>query len=256
MDPARGFTLQIRGRAAIIAALLGQATEALLRAPSPAEAWRDHMIMLYQVMRASVPVMEEAACRAEAGVEAIDPPLARYLRDHASEERDHDAWALEDLAAAGVDPIEARGSVAMPAVAALVGAQYYWIRHAHPVAVLGYMAVLEGAAPTRPGIDRLQAATGLPDACFRTLRAHATIDPGHVDALYALMAALPLHARHQRLILASAWHTAARMIDCVAGSQAEPPTTAAPDPPGPAVDRRDASMEMKTMEMKTMGMKG
>ncbi|MEQ8967254.1 MAG: iron-containing redox enzyme family protein [Azospirillaceae bacterium] len=245
MDPVRGFTLQIRGRAAIIAALLGQATEVMLRAPRPAEAWRDHMIMLYQVMRASVPMMEEAACRAEAGVEAIDPPLARYLRCHAAEERGHDAWALEDLAAAGVDPTEARMSLAMPAVAALVGAQHYWVRHAHPVAVLGYMAVLEGAAPTLPGIARLQAATGLPDACFRTLRAHATVDPGHVDALYALMDTLPLHAWHERLILASAWHTAARMADCVGVLRTERPMTVPSDASRPAVDRCDASAEVK-----------
>ena len=32
--------------------------------------------------------------------------------------------------------------------AALVGAQYYWIRHVHPVALLGYVMLLEGYPPS------------------------------------------------------------------------------------------------------------
>src|SRR2546429_520773 len=34
-----------------------------------------------------------------------------------------------------------------------VGAQYYWIRHHHPVALLGYVAVLEGRPPSVEFLD-------------------------------------------------------------------------------------------------------
>ena len=35
-----------------------------------------------------------------------------------------------------------------PSVAGLVGSQYYWILHHHPVAFLGYVALMEGYPPT------------------------------------------------------------------------------------------------------------
>ena len=42
-----------------------------------------------------------------------------------------------------------------PTVAAAVGAQYYWILHYHPVALLGYVATLEGTLPTVELLDDL-----------------------------------------------------------------------------------------------------
>ena len=50
-----------------------------------------------------------------------------------------------------------------PAVAALVGAQYYWVLHHHPVALLGYIGLLEGYPPGRPryGSNELRARTGV-----------------------------------------------------------------------------------------------
>ena len=33
-------------------------------------------------------------------------------------------------------------------VATLVGAQYYWLRHYHPISLLGHMMVMEGCPST------------------------------------------------------------------------------------------------------------
>ena len=62
-----------------------------------------------------------------------------------------------------------------PTVAALVGSQYYWIFHFHPVALLGYIAVLEGYPPSMAMIDQLEAGTGYPREAFRTMIAHAEL---------------------------------------------------------------------------------
>ena len=69
---------------------------------------------------------------------------------------------------AGAGPVAAN-------VATLVGAQYYWLRHVHPVSLLGHMAVMEGYSPParvrRPpaGADRLPAPTAsAPSAATRS----------------------------------------------------------------------------------------
>jgi hypothetical protein len=66
-----------------------------------------------------------------------------YLERHIEEERHHDEWTLDDLAAVGIEPAQTLAIRPTANVAALVGAQYYWILHHHPVALLGYMATLE-----------------------------------------------------------------------------------------------------------------
>ena len=50
-----------------------------------------------------------------------------------------------------------------PTVAALVGSQYYWIFHYHPVALLGFVALfVEGHPPTPQLIEVLNERTGFP----------------------------------------------------------------------------------------------
>ena len=43
----------------------------------------------------------------------------------------------------------------------VVGAQYYWILHYHPVALLGWIGLLEGYPPAPEMLDELMARTGL-----------------------------------------------------------------------------------------------
>ena len=98
-----------------------------------------------------------------------------------------------------------------PAVAALVGAQYYWVLHAHPAAVLGYLAVAEGNPSTTSTVLRLQAATAHPVSAFRTLIEHAELDPTHGDEVYEVIDALPLTRELEQLITVSALSTAGLM---------------------------------------------
>ncbi|MFE1285821.1 iron-containing redox enzyme family protein [Streptomyces sp. NPDC058751] len=182
--------------------------------PGLPDRYRRYLRAMHQVIRASVPLMERAAARC--GALPRDPvarPLAGYLRAHAEEERGHDDWLLADAAAAGTAPDELTGPVPPPHVAALVGAQYYWLEHCHPVALLGYIAVLEGNAPA-PGLaGRLARETGLPLAAFETVRLHADLDDGHSSDLDRLMERLPLDTAQRSLVAVSALHTVASLAE-------------------------------------------
>jgi hypothetical protein len=91
--------------------------------------------------------------------------------------------------------------------AALVGAQYYWIQHEHPIALMGYMAVLEGNPPTRASIDELISRTGYKEQAFRTLIAHAENDPEHMNDLEQTLDRLPCSPAQTALVGLSAMHT-------------------------------------------------
>ncbi|MFB7650614.1 MULTISPECIES: iron-containing redox enzyme family protein [unclassified Streptomyces] len=176
-----------------------------------------YLAAMHQVIRASVPLMELAGarCAERGGADALSTPLAAYFARHITEEQDHDQWLLEDLSVLH----GSRGPVPAPwagaAAARLVGAQYYWIEHCHPVSLLGYMAVLEGRAPAAGLADRLAALTGLPASAFRTVRAHATLDPGHAGELDALLDSLPLSGAETAAVGASALHTIGALTDLI-----------------------------------------
>jgi pyrroloquinoline quinone (PQQ) biosynthesis protein C len=133
--------------------------------------------------------------------------LASYLEQHIPEELDHDEWLLDDLEVVGVERSTVLSRAPAPSVAALVGAQYYWIFHYHPVALLGYIAVLEGYPPSLALIDGLVMSTGYDRSAFRTLIAHSELDPGHSDELDELLDRLPLTREQSGVVGLSAIST-------------------------------------------------
>ncbi|MFE5975024.1 iron-containing redox enzyme family protein [Streptomyces sp. NPDC056460] len=198
-------SLALRTKLTPTAPVLRAATAALWRPDGLRERYVRYLAAMHRLVRASVPLLLRAAERCAA--EPDDPAarrLAAYCLRHAEEERDHDAWLLEDLAAAGSGP----AAVPHPIVVELAGAQYYRIEHEHPVALLGYIAVLEGNAPGPRLADRLAEVTGLPDGAFRTLREHAELDGGHLDDLYRVFDALAPSPARQTAVAVSALHTA------------------------------------------------
>ncbi len=175
------------------------------------------LIMLHQIMRASVPVMEAAIRRCEElGTEDdLIGPLADYYRHHLEEERNHDVWALGDLEAAGFDPAAVLDRMPPPAVARLAGAQRYWVEHHHPVTLLGCIMVLESFPPTTEIIDRIRDDSGLPEAAFRTFRLHGQVDPHHSAELFRVVDALPLGPREIAMIGTSMMACMESLTDCI-----------------------------------------
>ncbi|MFL5586807.1 MAG: iron-containing redox enzyme family protein [Ktedonobacteraceae bacterium] len=180
-----------------------------------AELFPTFLIYLHFIMRASVPLMEAAIDRIKETT-ASDPlaeGLVSYLTEHILEERHHDEWILDDLEVLGLSRKDVLSKIPSPTVAALVGAQYYWIFHYHPVALLGYIAVLEGSPPLVEHIVEVQAKTALPRDVFRTYLKHAHLDPHHCQNLDRILDSLPLTREHSTIIGISASHTA-QLLAC------------------------------------------
>jgi hypothetical protein len=166
--------------------------------PRLPDIFPEYLLTLYASMRATVPLLEAGAERARslAPTDPVAAGLVPYFIEHAREELHHDDWLLEDMAALGMDPERARTRHAPADVAAMAGAQYYWLEYSHPISLMGCFAVLEGSPPEVEVLERVAARTGIPSAAFRTLHKHAVLDPHHRDDLDAVLDGLPLTPKH------------------------------------------------------------
>lgn len=171
------------------------------------------LIQLHRVMTGGLRLMQAAADRAALiPNDPVASATAAYLLQHIDEEKDHDDWLLDDITTLNISPAEVRATPPLPAVISLLGAQLFWVFNDHPVAVFGYLIVLEGFAPLTPQLLAIQRATGLPPTAFRCLIAHADNDPHHLEDLNRTLDQLPLTSAQSRLVALSAFHT----IDAVA----------------------------------------
>lgn len=169
-----------------------------------------YFMRTHAIIRATVPLMEEGARRAGALADhdPVAAGVATYLARHADEEREHDEWLLEDLELMGLDRASVLGHLPSVTVASLVGSQYYWTFHYHPIAQLGYLSFMEGHPPSPELIDHLVSASGYPREAFRTFSEHGELDPHHRDELNDAIDALPLSSDHEALLGLSAMSTA------------------------------------------------
>lgn len=211
--PRPSAATALRTKLALVEPTLRAATAALWQSPDLGRRYPAYLSAMHGVIRASVPLMEHAAERS-AGLGADDLLASRllaYFRTHIEQERGHDAWLLADLAALGRDAEDILREPPAPVVARLVGAQYYWIGHFHPVALLGYLAVMEGNSPTEQLAGWIRTVTGAPEAALRTVRDHAALDTGHTAEIYRLLDALDLSSAQAQAVSLSALHTAATL---------------------------------------------
>jgi hypothetical protein len=203
-------SVRLRRKIDLVISPYAESCNKLLTDPRLVDLWPRFLIIQHQIIRATVPLTEVAAARAEAmaDVDPVADGLARYLQEHVEEELGHDDMLLDDLELLGVDRASVLGCMPSPAVASLVGAQYYWIHHHHPIAFLGFVALMEGHPPTQWLIETLISATGYPRAAFRTFIEHGDLDPGHRDHLDLTIDALPLTAEHETIMGVSALYSA------------------------------------------------
>ena len=200
---------RLRRKLELVLPLLVEAGRRVWEHPRVRELYPEYLVTMHGVIRASVPLMERALGRAR--VAAVDDPaaagLAAYLEHHVEEERGHDDWLLEDLAVLGRSREAVMSRVPPTSVAALVGAQYYWIEHYHPVAVLGYIGVLEGYPPAIEDVDTLMTRTGYEREAFRTLVRHSELDPLHAADFDEHLDRLPLTPEQAAVIGLSGIYT-------------------------------------------------
>jgi len=189
--------------------LLNTAAQRFWSQPNLPRLFPSFLRELYSLVSCSVPLMN-AACKRAMELSAADPLASRtaaYLEQHIREEAHHDEWLLNDLIAAGMDRATLLHRAPSAGVAQLVGAQYRWIRHAHPAALFGYLAVIEGNPPLPQHLQEIQQLTGYPSEAFRCLHLHAADDVEHLNELRATITGLPLSAEEAALISTSAFTT-------------------------------------------------
>jgi len=116
----------------------------------------------------------------ELGIEKSSGALRDFYRSHLEDERDHAAWLADDLKVLGEVPPKIDH-----AAAATAGAQYYYLNHVGPHALLGYMAALEFRPMPLADVEALAKVYG--EAALRTVRYHATHDPDHAKELAAVI---------------------------------------------------------------------
>ncbi|MET7333176.1 iron-containing redox enzyme family protein [Nonomuraea sp. NPDC005650] len=170
----------------------------------------------YDMVRATVPLLRAAQEESARRADPISSRLLTYLPRQIRDEDGHDAWVADDYVTAGGSAEDLRERVPSAAVARLVGSQYYWIRHAHPIALLGHTAVLEWYPPPGELASMLARRSGLPAGAFRTLSRHSSLDGGHGEALAGFLDSLPLSAAQRRLLTRSALASVAGLAETAA----------------------------------------
>lgn len=137
-----------------------------------------NLIFIHNIISASESLLR-AACDRSIG------EMKAYFAEHLKEEAGHAFWLRNDLATADID---VASLPVLPEAVAMAGAQYYLIHHVDPVALFGYMAVLECFPIDAAALEKLEEIHG--KQLCRTLRYHAEHDIDHgadvldqVDAL-------------------------------------------------------------------------
>jgi heme oxygenase-like protein len=202
-------SVRLRRKIALVVEPYAAACTTLVESPRLRELWPEFLVLQHQIIRATVPLtvaaLEES--RALLGDDPLAEPLAAYLEEHVDEELHHDQL-LDDLDLLGLDRMTVLGRMPPPEVATLVGCQYYWLHHFHPLAFLGYIGFMEGYPPTPELVETLIERTDYPRPAFQTFAEHAELDPGHRDHLDRVLDALPLTQEQETVLGVSAMTTA------------------------------------------------
>jgi hypothetical protein len=192
----------LRSKIAMVTPRLREQLYQFWNHPSIGEIFPKHLEILYHTVHASVPLLEAAL--SEAMQLELSCPVARelipYLEKHIGEEKDHDVWVLEDLEVFGIDRNTVIEKIPPSVVATQIGSQYYYIKHAHPLAVIAYLAVVEGSPPMADQLDRLVNNSAIPKEAMRSFYKHADIDRYHSQELWDFIDALPLTHKQIKLL--------------------------------------------------------
>jgi pyrroloquinoline quinone (PQQ) biosynthesis protein C len=158
---------------------------------------------LYHIVWHFCPIMAVAAARCDEELHNI-----RYeLYERIAEEKGHETWVLEDVAALGGDVERVRATPPSAPVQAMIGFNYYACEHGHPCSVLGMLYVLEVIASVYGGkvADSIARAIGreVDAGGFRFLSSHATMDADHMAKLNVLLKSIQQPAAQAAVINAT-----------------------------------------------------
>lgn len=167
----------------------------------------DYLVRLHQVIRASVPMMQEAIKRLSENKE--HERVQEYLAEHCDEEAEHDVWLENDITK--IDPAANLHSSPHFTASRLVGEAEYLIRYVTPVSVLGYIAAVECNQPSLSFIDTISRKLGGAD--LYCLKEHSELDIEHAREFMDFVRSESFDDAEQDAILHSAKRTMINAIE-------------------------------------------
>jgi pyrroloquinoline quinone (PQQ) biosynthesis protein C len=150
----------------------------LLNGEVDRSAYAAYLINVYHYAQHSPQVIALAASRAVKS----HPALATYLMHHATEEVGHEQWAYSDLKQLGLTDDQIRSSRPGTACTSMVGMEYFVAGHWNPVALFGWLFVLEafGDDVGHFVAERLNSSLKVEGGATHFLNGHGAADHDHI----------------------------------------------------------------------------
>lgn len=139
----------------------------------------------YHHVKHTVPLLMACGSRLPESAGWLRSAVAEYI----AEERGHEEWILNDIAACGADAEAVRSDTPCPATELMVAYVYDYIARRNPVGFFGMVHVLEGTS-TALAVNAAQVirgTLGLPPEAFTYLTSHGALDQEHVRFFASLM---------------------------------------------------------------------
>jgi pyrroloquinoline quinone (PQQ) biosynthesis protein C len=168
-----------------------------LRSGASRELYLDFLTQAYHHVKHTFPELAFAAARTTD--EAYQDALVEYME----EERGHEKWILDDIAAMGGDAAAVRNGAPGTACRVMVGYTYYAIEWLSPYAMLGSVHVLEGMSTVLAdkAADAIQSSLAHRGKDgFSYLRSHGALDVKHVAFFKELVNGLT-DTRTQQIVI-------------------------------------------------------
>ena len=182
----------------------------------PLQRYRNLLLELYHVVWHFNPVCAAAASR----VSDAQKQVRYFLYDHMNEEKGHEEWVMNDLAAMGVKAEQVLAYKPTEFMLALNGYNYWAADRRHPCSVLGMLYALEVVASVYGGQMTTAISESLllqGDRGISFISSHATLDAEHMIDLRLILNTLDDEAAKNAVIESTVFnfHQFGRVLEAV-----------------------------------------
>ena len=163
------------------------------------ELYLCYLAQAYHHVRHTCPLLAAALARCSKDDDDYRDALFAYIE----EERGHEQWILNDIAALGGDADKVRAGEGDDAVRVMVGYAYHVIERVSPYAFLGMVHVLEGMSVALAEHAASSIGAALPEGTakgFSYLTSHGALDQEHVAFFERLVNGLHRVEQQQAII--------------------------------------------------------
>lgn len=156
-----------------------------LRGDISRQTYIAYLTEAYHHVKHTVRFMMAMGCRLPEDRAWLHDAISEYIE----EEKGHEEWILNDIAAAGGDKEKARNATPNLETQLLVAYNYDYIARKNPVGFLGMVFMLESTSTqiANNGADAVMAKLQLPKSAFSYLYSHGALDIAHLKFFEGLV---------------------------------------------------------------------